>query len=133
MGIEMDIVDKMIQYMDKRDCSILMTNSIYMSREDLGTVITYILSWLQLEHKRKLWISQGRRTKHKPLELNFKYPWCNDLKTLLEKEEEFKNCFVIKNNKLDFLDSIPEKDKMLAWEKAYYYHMYLWQFREQKR
>lgn len=124
----MDIVDKMVQYMETRNSSILLSNEFQMSIVDLTVVINKILWWLQLEHKRKLWISAGRKVTHKPLELNFKYPWCNDLKTLLEKEEKFSNYFTIKNEKFDFLDSISEEDKMSAWEKAYCHHMYAWQF-----
>ncbi len=115
----MDIVDKMVQYMKKRDNSILLTTGIQMSIRDLSVVTIEILSWLRLEYKRKVWISQGRKTKHKPLEVNFKYPWCVDLKMILEKEEAFRNCFVIKDGKFDFLDSIPEEERMVAWEKAY--------------
>ena len=115
----MDIIDKMVQYMEKRDNSILLTTGIQMTVEDLSVVTIEVLSWLRLEYKRKVWISEGRKAKHKPLEINFKYPWCADLKMILEKEEDFRNHFTIKDGKFDFLDSIPEEERMVAWEKAY--------------
>lgn len=118
-GLHMDIVDKMVQYMETRDNSILLTTGIQMTIADLSVVIIEVLSWLRLEHKRKVWISQGRKTKHKPLEIDLKYPWCANLKMILEKEEDFGNLFAIKDGKFDFLDSISEEERMVAWEKAY--------------
>lgn len=128
----MEIIDKMISFMKKRDTSILFNSPFVIEKRELATVIIEILFWLQLEHKRKLWISEGRKTKHKPLELNFKYPWCNNLKMLLEKDEAFGHYFMIKDNKFSFSDSVTEEEKMEAWEKAYINHMESWQYREVK-
>ena len=128
----MEIVDKMISYIDNRNPAVLFSSPIAIDKEDITVVITKLLSWLQLEHKRKLWISEGRKTTHKPLELNFNYPWCNDLKMILEQDEAFGQYFVIKDNKFSFSDSVTEEEKLKAWEKAYIDHMRSWQYREFK-
>ena len=115
----MDIVDKMVQYMETRDNSILLTTGIQMTIADLSVVIIKVLSWLRLEHKRKVWISQGRKTKHKPLDIDLKYPWCANLKMILEKEEDFGNHFAIKDGKFDFSNKVSEEEKKTSREKAF--------------
>jgi len=113
----MDIVGAMLKYMEVKDKRILVKN-IQISDYEL-TVVVKILSWLKLEHKRSIWISQGKRNRFKPLEIDMRYPWCANLYKLVENESLFQDCFLIKNSKFSFLDSVSEEDRRKAREKAY--------------
>ncbi len=115
----MEIIDRMIQYMDKREKDILIDNDIEISTQDLSVIIINILSWLKLEHKRSIWMSEGKRTSFKPLDIHKNYSWCNNLRMLVEKEKLFSDYFEIKDNKFDFADSIREQDRILARQKVY--------------
>ena len=113
----MDIVAAMLKYMEVKDKRILVKN-IQISDYEL-TVVVKILSWLKLEHKRSIWISQGKRNRFKPLEIDMRYPWCANLYKLVENESLFQDCFLIKNSKFGFLDSVSEEDRRKARERAY--------------
>ena len=114
----MDIVAAMLKYMEVKDKRILVKN-IQISDYELTVVVVKILSWLKLEHKRSIWISQGKRNRFKPLEIDMRYPWCANLYKLVENESLFQDCFFIKNSKFVFLDSVSEEDRRKAREKAY--------------
>lgn len=114
----MDIVGAMLKYMEVKDKRILVKN-IQISDYELTVVVVKILSWLKLEHKRSIWISQGKRNRFKPLEVDMRYPWCANLYKLVENESLFQDCFLIKNSKFGFLDSVSEEDRRKAREKAY--------------
>ncbi len=114
----MDIVGAMLKYMEVKDKRILVKN-IQISDYELTVVVVKILSWLKLEHKRSIWISQGKRNRFKPLEIDMRYPWCANLYKLVENESLFQDCFFIKNSKFGFLDSVSEEDRRKAREKAY--------------
>ena len=114
----MDIVAAMLKYMEVKDKRILVKN-IQISDYELTVVVVKILSWLKLEHKRSIWISQGKRNRFKPLEVDMRYPWCANLYKLVENESLFQDCFFIKNSKFGFLDSVSEEDRRKAREKAY--------------
>ena len=114
----MDIVGAMLKYMEVKDKRILVKN-IQISDYELTVVVVKILSWLKLEHKRSIWISQGKRNRFKPLEIDMRYPWCANLYKLVENESLFQDCFFIKNSKFVFLDSVSEEDRRKAREKAY--------------
>ncbi len=114
----MDIVGAMLKYMEVKDKRILVKN-IQISDYELTVVVVKILSWLKLEHKRSIWISQGKRNRFKPLEIDMRYPWCANLYKLVENESLFQDCFLIKNSKFSFLDSVSEEDRRKAREKAY--------------
>ena len=114
----MDIVAAMLKYMEVKDKRILVKN-IQISDYELTVVVVKILSWLKLEHKRSIWISQGKRNRFKPLEIDMRYPWCANLYKLVENESLFQDCFLIKNSKFGFLDSVSEEDRRKAREKAY--------------
>ena len=113
----LEIIDKMIEYMESRDEKVLLTSDIKISIGDLSGVVIKILSWLKLEHKRRLWMAAGRKNCYKPLEVDIRYPWGANLKMLVEKEKLFQDCFVIRDGKLDFADFVTEEDKMEAREK----------------
>ncbi len=114
----MDIVAAMLKYMEVKDKRILVKN-IQISDYELTVVVVKILLWLKLEHKRSIWISQGKRNRFKPLEIDMRYPWCANLYRLVENESLFQDCFFIKNSKFVFLDSVSEEDRRKAREKAY--------------
>lgn len=114
----MDIVGAMLKYMEVKDKRILVKN-IQISDYELTVVVVKILSWLKLEHKRSIWISQGKRNRFKPLEIDMRYPWCANLYKLVENESLFQDCFLIKNSKFGFLDSVSEEDRRKARERAY--------------
>lgn len=114
----MDIVAAMLKYMEVKDKRILVKN-IQISDYELTVVVVKILSWLKLEHKRSIWISQGKRNRFKPLEIDMRYPWCANLYKLVENESLFQDCFFIKNSKFSFWDSVSEEDRRKAREKAY--------------
>ncbi len=80
-----------------------------------------ILSWLRLERKREMWIEEGRKTSQKPMELDMKYPWCNDLVKLLQKESPLSDIFCFNGKQLVFKDDISEETihelRCLAYEK----------------
>ncbi len=115
----METIKKMIDYINKRDKDILITCNTDINIGDLSSVIIEILSWLRLEHKRRLWMAEGRKTCYKSLEIDVRYPWCAHLKMLVEKEKLFRDCFVIKDGKFDFADSVTEEEKMRARETVY--------------
>ena len=114
----MDIVGAMLKYMEVKDKRILVKN-IQISDYELTVVVVKILSWLKLEHKRSIWISQGKRNRFKPLEIDMRYPWCANLYKLVENESLFQDCFFIKNSKFSFWDSVSEEDRRKARDKAY--------------
>lgn len=103
----MNIVEKMIEFKNKRQVEILDVSSEY-TIDNLIVIITEILSWLKLERKREIWISQGRKTKLKPMELNMNYPWCNDLVMMLQGSNALSVIFCIKGSSMVFKDEIPD-------------------------
>lgn len=114
----MDIVDALLRYMEDKDKKILIRN-VQIRDYELTVVVVKILSWLKLEHKRSIWISQGKRNCFKSLEVDRRYPWCANLYRLVENEKLFQDCFLIMDSKFDFSDSVSEEDKRKAREKAY--------------
>lgn len=114
----MSTIDELLKYMKKRDKSILITNN-QLSDYELNVVVVKILSWLKLEHKRSIWIAQGKKTRFKSLEVDIRYPWCANLYQLVENEKLFHDYFSIKEGEFDFSDEVSEKEKVMAREKAY--------------
>ena len=114
----MSTIDELLRYMKKRDKSILITNN-QLSDYELNVVVVKILSWLKLEHKRSIWIAQGKKTSFKSLEVNIRYPWCANLYQLVENEKLFHDYFSIKEGEFDFSDEVSEEEKVMAREKAY--------------
>lgn len=115
----MNITDKLLKYMESRDKKILITSDIQMSDNELNVVVIKVLSWLKLEHKRSIWISEGKKACFKSLEVDMQYPWCVNLYKLIKQEELFSKNFSIKEGKFDFSDVITEEEKAVARERAY--------------
>ena len=114
----MSTIDELLKYMKKRDKSILITNN-QLSDYELNVGVVKILSWLKLEHKRSIWIAQGKKTRFKSLEVDIRYPWCANLYQLVENEKLFHDYFSIKEGEFDFSDEVSEEEKVMAREKAY--------------
>ena len=115
----MDIIDKFFKYFNSQDKKDLLTTDIQISKCELNVVVIKILSWLKLEHKRTIWIAQGRKNCLKPLEVDRRYPWCANLYKLVEQEPLFHDSFSINEGKFDFLDAVPEEDRVAARENVY--------------
>ena len=92
------------------------------SSRDVRVVMIELLTWLKLEHKREVWIKEGKKTSLKPLILNDIYPWCRNLKVMITKLDEFSQCFSINGDEFDFVDSMPEEYRMQARVKAFEYY-----------
>ena len=108
---EMSIVDQLLVYMKKHDKKILMTTDMQISTCELNVVVIKVLSWLKLEHKRSIWIAEGKKNCLKPLTVNIKYPWCANLYKLVEREKLFHDNFSIRGGKFDFSDRVSEDEK----------------------
>ena len=115
----MDIIDKLFKYINSQDKKALLTTDIQISNYELNVVVDEILSWLKLEHKRTIWIAQGRKNCLKPLEVDRRYPWCANLYKLVEQEPLFHDSFSINEGKFDFSDAVPEEDRAAARETVY--------------
>ena len=92
------------------------------SSRDVRVVMIELLTWLKLEHKREVWINDGKKTNLKPLLLNDNYPWCRDLKSIIAKENILSQYFSIIGDEFDFADSIPEEYRMRARVRAFEYY-----------
>lgn len=89
---------------------------------DVRVVMIELLAWLKLEHKREIWINDGKKASLKPLLLNDNYPWCRDLKAIIAKENILSQYFSINGDEFDFVDSIPEEYRTQARERAFEYY-----------
>lgn len=115
----MDIVDKLLTYRENNDIKLLITSDTRIEQQNLNVIVIEILSWLKLEHKRGIWINQGKKTSFKPLKINSHYSWCVDLKRLVIQENVFKRYFKIENDNFDFRDAITESEREVLREKVY--------------
>lgn len=79
--------------------------------ELLNVITISILAWLELEQKRINWISQGKKTRLKAMNLNYQFPWCVKLKELLEKENILSHYFEIADNEMTFKSCISEEQR----------------------
>ena len=111
----MNIVDKLIEYRNKRNADIFGS----VESDNLIVIVTELLSWLKLERKREVWIEQGRKAKLKPLKLNMSYPWCIDLANILQEDNSLAEVFCIEGESLTFKDSVSSEYIYEARQKAY--------------
>ena len=82
-----------------------------ISIDSLNIISISILAWLELEQKRIDWISQGKRIKLKSMTLNYQFPWCVELKELLEKENLLSDYFEIYDKEMRFKSCISEDQR----------------------
>lgn len=115
----MNMIDELLNFLATGDSSGLITGETAISDRDLRVVVINILAWLKLEHKRTLWIAEGRPTCLKSMELDMQYDWCANLYKLVETEKGFHDWFSIKDGKLDFSEKVSQQDRAAAREKAY--------------
>lgn len=115
----MDIVDKLLTYRENNDIKLLITSDMRIEQQNLNVIVIEILSWLKLEHKRGIWINQGKKNSFKPLKINSHYSWSVDLKRLVIQENVFKRYFKIENDNFDFRDAITESEREILRKKAY--------------
>lgn len=114
-----DIVDLLLEYYEKGTSNSLFCYLQGFSPKDIRVVVIEILSWLKLEHKRELWIKEGKKTRLKPLILNYDYTWCKNLREIVDKEILFNRYFCIVNNRFDFSPNITDENRKKARKKAY--------------
>lgn len=78
-------------------------------QQDLLLITSDIVCWLQ---------SQARFRTRRPLTLNSKYPWCQSLIRLANGDNEIARWFAVKDDALDFVDSIADEEKERARRTA---------------
>ncbi|MDE6759163.1 MAG: hypothetical protein K2J90_00620 [Lachnospiraceae bacterium] len=115
----MDIVDSFLRYIETRNRKLLITSDVEIEPKNLIVITVDILAWLKLEHKRTLWMAEGKKTCLKPLKLDMQCSWCLDLNQLVEKEREFQLYFKIENGYLNFSDHVTEVEREALREKAF--------------
>ena len=114
----MNIVEKLMAFRDSQDIAQLGMDTC-INLENLNVIAIEILSWLKLQHKRELWIAQGRKAKLKSMDLNFDFPWCNELKSYINNNYIFGEYFTITGKTLDFKEDISSDYVLAARELAY--------------
>lgn len=105
------LVKDIISFVSTRDISIIAKNENDCEYDEFIIIATEILDWLKLEHKRILWKQEKKYVKQKPLKLNFNYPWCNQIKDIVEKDERFKQFFTIEGTNFNFSKIVTEDEK----------------------
>lgn len=115
----MDIIDLLLRYRKSNNIKLLITSDIEIDKEDLNVIVIEILAWLKLEHKRSMWILEGKKNCLKPLKINMQYSWCITLNYLVKKEKLFRDYFIIKDGNLYFSDLVTEHNRKMIRAKAY--------------
>lgn len=106
-----DIMDLLLEYYEKGLPNSLFCCLQELSPQDIRVIVIEILGWLKLERKRELWIKEGKKTKLKPLILNYNYMWCQKLREIVDKYTLFNQYFYIVDNRFDFSPNIAEEDR----------------------
>lgn len=117
-----DMVDFLLEYYEKGTLNSSFSYLKDLLPKDMRVIVINILAWLKLEHKRELWIKEGRKTRLKPLILNYNYPRCQNLREIVDKEVLFNQYFCIENDNFDFSPNITEETRKKAREKAYVFY-----------
>ena len=78
-----------------------------------------VLSWLKLGYKRELRKKEKSYIKHKPLDINLKYTWCQTLKDVTENDLRFSSFFCISDKAFDFKETISEQQRVQAMKFVY--------------
>lgn len=113
------LIKDIMNFMSTRDISIIAIDGSNCEYDKFITIATEILGWLKLEHKRTLWKQERKYVKLKPLILNFNYPWCNQIKNIVEKNVRFNQFFIIEGTKFDFSKMVTEDEKAKVRKYAY--------------
>lgn len=115
----MEVIDNMLEYMKSRERSKLISTELSISDSELSVVIIKIISWLRLEHKRSMWILEGKKIKLKPLKMEGEYSWCVHGRELIKKEKQFRDCFVVQNEEVTFSENVSEEERRCIREKVF--------------
>lgn len=107
----MQLIKDIMNFLATRDIHIIAGDENDCEYENFIIIALEILAWLKLEHKRSLWKQTKSYMRQKPLKLDFNYPWCNQLKSIVEKNERFKYLFVIDGTNLKFSEVVSEQEK----------------------
>lgn len=116
------LIKDIISFVSTRDITIIAKDRNGCEYDKFIIIATEILGWLKLEYKRTLWKKERKYVKQKPLKLNFNYPWCNQIKDIVEKNDRFKQFFTIDGINLDFSETVTEEEK--AKIRKYVYDNY---------
>lgn len=106
----MDIVTALTTFLDNGE---LLDESMLSAHCEVGdvrlrVVAIKLLGWLKSQHQT------GRQ---KPLALNKKFEWCNDLKKLISSEIFFSDVLMVDGDSLDFARDIsPDLRRQLCAE-----------------
>ena len=108
-----ELVDSMLTYLKTAETSSFLDSAEKLVGGDiLRTISIRIVDWLKVENIRKV---------SKPLSLNYNYPWCKNLKRLVEEDIMFAKAFVIEGYELSYNSTVNEesrkKAKLLAVER----------------
>lgn len=114
-----NIIHILVEYLNSQDESLLNIHYSIQDKSSLNSACIELLSWLKLERKRELWITEGRKTKLKPMELNTNYEWYHSLIDLIENNTSLNSLFEIKNMELNFKESISDETKAQLRKDAY--------------
>lgn len=104
----MNVVENLIEFRMTQDIKVLNVTDCF-DKENLNVIVIEILSWLQLQRKREIWIEQGRKASLKPMPIFPECPWCCELKEYMQQDNVLSNYFIIANNTLDFKPDISEE------------------------
>lgn len=120
------LIREMIGYIQTVSVEMDTSSSILLKSAEnivgikmLRVISINILDWLKLEQKRTLWIKEGKKTKSKPLEINYNFPWCQGLKKLIEENEIFKNAFSLNGKEVYYNETVDEETREKARVLAY--------------
>lgn len=97
----MEIIIKLVDYLNQNTRADSLSILGY-NESQINIIATKLVMWLKAEYKRYIWRVNGKKDLHKPLELDYKCDWCNDIKNLVLKDLRFSEIFSIKNNLVDF-------------------------------
>lgn len=122
----MEIVDDFFTFLQNGKNEELLRNPQSITTQDLRIVVINILSWLRLEYKRSMWMKEGRKTKHKPLDIHSSGRWHENIRMLLETEEKFQKYFMINEHNFMFSDDIQEGEREKIREKVYNNYILEW-------
>lgn len=113
------LVRDIISFIATRNTEAVFMSTCDFDNDKFITIAIEILGWLRLEQKRTLWKQEKKYVKHKPLTLNYDYPWCRQLKQIVEQDERFKKNFAIQGSSFDFSEDISESEKAKIREFVY--------------
>ena len=105
----MNLIRQMSDYVLNADDNSFYEYYKEFPKEELLCTVSSILSWLKLEYKRTVWISEGRKASLKPMRIELKYSWCQVLIQMLLKPGMLSDYFEIVEGNIQFKASVYEE------------------------